>query len=687
MPYLNHWHLFIRKFIFLLVLLINQNGYCSIFKVDTSQVDTSFRAIELQLTVKGSEIISEHEAATEVFVQLKTKDGDHVPGVTIYIQGAKNDSIYRKSKTDSFGVSVFAIDNIKKGGPYNLTVFIRDNVYYADPVIFTYKVWAKNWIFIMIIGLAGGLSLFLLGMSQMSSGMQNAAGNKMRDILNKISNNRFVAVGIGAIITSIIQSSSATNVMLVSFVDSHLMKFRQTIAIILGAAIGTTITAQIIAFKITDYALIFVSIGLFAQLISKRNKVKETGRAVLGFGILFFGMHIMSESMIPLRSYQPFIDLLLRFENPVLGILAGAIFTALIQSSSAFIGILIILSMQSLISFEASASMIVGANIGTAITAILASINTNREAKQVALAHTLIKLLGAIFFIGLFLIFRSFIENRFSLFGELATSRQIANVHTIYNIILCILFIPFTNQVAWLVNRIFPLKESDSFLKLQFIDHNLIHAPSFAIEAARKEIQRMTKIVQYMVEKIIDPFMTRDTAVLKAIEKSEQEINFLRDNLNDFLVRLSQSPVGEDEVEEAFILMNVVGEYEQIADIVSQQLKLKAESWCANKYQFSKSGQEELLRYHQMTLKIIKKARKAYNDFDIAKARKLKQKYYNFRKEYFELERLHYERLVENIEETVSSSKTHLEIITLLRIISSHATNTARIVIRKGKIN
>ncbi len=225
------------------------------------------------------------------------------------------------------------------------------------------------------------------------------------------------------------------------------------------------------------------------------------------------------------------------------------------------------------------------------------------------------------------------------------------------------------------------------FLKLQYIDSNLLQAPSFAIEAARKEIDRMTSIVQDMVEQIIIPFMSREDKVLKDIEKSEKDINFLRDSLNDFLVRLSQSRIGEDEVEEAFILMNVVGEYEQIADIVSQQLKEKAKSWCLSKYQFSDKGKEELLRYHQMTLKIIEKARNAYTDFEIAKARKLKQKYNDFRKEYFELERLHYERLVENNEETVSSSKTHLEIITLLRIISSHATNTARIVLRKSKKN
>jgi phosphate:Na+ symporter len=518
----------------------------------------------------------------------------------------------------------------------------------------------------------------------MSHGLQGSAGNNMRNVLKKLTNNRFIAVGIGALITSIIQSSSATNVMLVSFVDSQLMKFKQTIGIILGAAIGTTFTVQIIAFKFTDYALIFVSFGLALHYISKNYKISEIGKGILGFGILFFGMHVMSEAMSPLRTYQPFIEIILSLEAPLIGILVGVFFTALIQSSGAFIGILIILSMQSLLSLDAAISLTIGANIGTAITAILASINTTREARQVALAHTLIKIVGAAIILSFIPSFTHFIQSLDSATtnGSFATPRQIANAHTIYNIALCLAFLPFTNSVAWLVNKIYPVGiiEEDKVL-IKYLDDSLFIAPTIAVDAARKELIRLMKEVEKMTAIIIKPFFEKDTTVFTSIETSEEKVNFLRDNINEYLVRLSRSDISEDTIEEAFTLMNAVREFEQIADVISTQLLKKAKTWCSGDFEFSEIGKKELKEYHLNTQNIIKKAIKVYQTLDIKKALKLKDKYYIYREEYFEFERQHYDRLKDNIEHTVASSKTHLELITLMRVISSHATNTARIII------
>ena len=391
--------------------------------------------------------------------------------------------------------------------------------------------------------------------------------------------------------------------------------------------------------------------------------------------------------MYPLRSFQPFIDFIVKLEKPVLGIIAGVLFTALIQSSSAFIGILIILAMQGLLSFDAAISLIIGANVGTAITAILASINTTREAQQVAYAHTLMKIIGATIFIILITVFTPLVEKLNFISQDVANPRQIANIHTIYNIILCTLFLPFTNKVAWLVNKLYPLKEkATGRLSLLYIDNNLIQAPAFALRAAREEVLRLMKNVEVMVEQIIEPFTLRENQILNSIDEMEEEVNFLRDQINDFLITLTQSNIGADEVEESFILMNVVREFEQMADIVSTQLKNKAQSWCDSDSEFSEAGREELEHYHQRTLGIIKNAEKVYRNFDIKKAQKLKEKYYDYRREYFELERQHYERLKKNVEETKASSRTHLEIITLLRVISSHATNTARVLIRKTEM-
>ena len=431
-----------------------------------------------QHTRVGSEVLS-------IAIQLSDNLDNSIDSVSIHLLYEGNKPCVFNSEylvTDSLGFAFIEFEPFIEVGDYNIKVVAESNSFILAQSELLISVRKSNWAFMLLIGLLGGLSFFLYGMHLMSNGLQNSAGNKMRQFLEKLTNNRLMAVSVGALITTVIQSSSATNVMLVSFVNSRLMRFRQTIGIILGAAIGTTITAQIIAFKLADYALVFVTIGLIMHFMSKKERLSEISRAILGFGILFYGMHVMSESMLPLRSYRPFIDVIISLENPVLGILAGTIFTALIQSSSAFIGIIIVLSMQGLLSVNASISLIIGANIGTSITAILASINTIREAKQVAIAHTLIKIVGA----SLILLFLPFFNHIISLLDtaetNIASPRQIANAHTLYNIFLFLVFIPFTNSLSVLVNKIYPLNETvDEGFSLSYIDESLLPTPDIAL--------------------------------------------------------------------------------------------------------------------------------------------------------------------------------------------------------------
>ena len=230
-----------------------------------------------------------------------------------------------------------------------------------------------NWI-LLITSLFGGLGMFLYGMEMMSDGMKVTAGNKMRTIMEKLTSNRFLAVGVGAFVTMVIQSSSATTVMLVSFVNSGLLSFAQGLGVILGSNIGSTVTAQIVAFKITDYAMVLIAIGAIMSLFSKKDTVKNIGFVILGFGLLFYGMKVMSDTMKPLRSNPTFNSILVSFENPFMGILAGAVFTALVQSSSATTGIVITLASGGSITLEAGIPLIFGANIGTCVTALLAGL-------------------------------------------------------------------------------------------------------------------------------------------------------------------------------------------------------------------------------------------------------------------------------------------------------------------------
>ncbi|MBN2349357.1 MAG: Na/Pi symporter [Bacteroidales bacterium] len=589
--------------------------------------------------------------------------------------------------TDSNGITSTNFQLGSKEGDYEISAKIH-SISDLNFVVFKATARKSNWVFMLVIGLMGGLALFLLGMNMMSEGLQKSAGDRMRTILSSLTQNRFIAMLVGTFVTMVIQSSSATTVMLVSFVNSKLMKFKQTIGIILGAAIGTTITAQIIAFKLTDYALLMVAFGFAIHMFSKNPRNKSIGEGILGFGILFYGMYIMSESMYPLRSYEPFINLLLKLENPLLGILVGALFTALIQSSSAFIGILIILGTQNLLTLEASVSMLIGANLGTAITAILASLNTSRESKQVALAHTLFKVFGALILVWWIPRFTELIANISNLGANTGDTfnnlpRQIANAHTVYNVLLTAIFLPFANSYSRFINFILPVKpEKRHEYEALYLDENLLKTPSLALNVAKQEVLEMIKIVRSMVEKILTPFMTRNTEVLKLIESEEKRTNFARDAINNYLLKITRENVDSNSIEEAFQMMYTVKEFEQIADIVSSTLKDKALSWCTNNYDFSTVGKEELIEYHTSTLKLIDYAYDLYQDVSLKKAKNMKKEYEEFRLKSFNLEKHHYERLKKEVEQSLASSNTHLELMTMFKLIGSHATNTARILLK-----
>ncbi len=593
--------------------------------------------------------------------------------------------------TDSLGLAEVYIILGSKEGMYEISAQLLD---YPETNFLIYKVFARktNWVFLLIAGLIGGLGLFLLGMNMMSDGMQNAAGDRMRSVISRITNNRFLAVGVGTFVTMVIQSSSATTVMLVSFVYSKLMKFRQTIGVILGAGIGTTITAQLIAFKLTDYSLLMIGIGFLLNSFTKSTVIRNIGKTILGFGILFFGMQIMSESMYPLRSFAPFIDSIVKLENPILGILVGALFTALIQSSSAFIGIMIVLATQGLLSLEASIPLLFGANIGTAITAILASLKTDREAKQVALAHTLIKVIGVLIFLFWIPQFAELariispkpnvINDEFSVLAA-TVPRQIANAHTVFNIVLTCLILPFTNVFARLIEKLLPVRiVEEPVLKTVYLDYGMVKNSSLALSLAKKETLRMGRLVQNMTEDIIIPYLVKKTEVLSEIKQKEEEVNFLRDQINDYILKITRENLNEERVNESFQLLYTVKEFEQIADIVSSIMISKAERWSKMDFNFSSEGKNEIVKYHTKTQKQLSRALEVFENVNLEKAKAMKVKYRGYRNMEIELEKQHFERLKNEIVETISSSKTHIELMTMLRAINGHATNIARILLK-----
>ncbi|MEE9432560.1 MAG: Na/Pi symporter [Melioribacteraceae bacterium] len=584
-----------------------------------------------------------------------------------------------------------------KAGNYEFSARIKNTSNENDIIYFKAIARGTDWIFFLVSGLIGGLALFLLGMEMMSEGMKKSAGGKLRTILGTLTNNRIIAVGVGTFVTMIIQSSSATTVMLVSFVQARLMTFAQSLGIILGADIGTTVTAQLIAFKLTDYALLFIGIGFAVMFFTNSKTAKNIGRVILGFGLLFFGMWIMSKAMYPLRTFNPFIEAISQLENPILGILVGALFTALIQSSSAFTGIIIMLATQGLVTLEAAIPLLLGANIGTSITAALASINTGREAKRVALAHTLFKLFGVVLFVWWIPYFADLVRMISPKASEGLTGvshladevpRQVANAHTIFNVALTIIVLPFTNIAAKWIERILPdIKEDEENgnLKTKYLEDSLISTPALALNLAKAEIILMATKVQKMVEEILPAFLKNNSQVLDTIRDQETEINFMNIKISKYLMKISQESYEEERADEVFQMMHSITELEQIGDIVAKSLIPLAEKKIDLNVNFSKEGQAEIEDFHLRTMKQLSRAVEVFKDVNLEDAQRMKKKHKKYRLMELELRRTHFDRLKNKVPESVESSEIHLELIDLLKRISSNSTNIARIFLELRK--
>ena len=554
---------------------------------------------------------------------------------------------------------------------------------------------AINWGF-LIMGLFGGLSLFLYGMSKMSDGLKKAAGNQMRKILATLTKNRVIALFVGAFVTMIIQSSSATTVMLVSFVQAQLMTYVQSIGIILGANIGTTITAQLVAFKLTDYALLMITVGFALTVFSKKESLRHIGEAILGFGILFFGMKIMSDSMYPLRSFQPFIDTMKGLENPFFGLMIGAAFTALIQSSSAFTGIVIVLAQQGLLTLEAGIPLILGANIGTCVTAGLASIGTIREAKRVALAHVLFNIGGVVIFVWLIPPLAELVRSLSSVSGlsgmeKLAaeTPRQIANAHTIFNISVGLIFLPFTGILAKQVYRILPRTEETKGIKpaLWDLDDSQIANPAIAIKLAQTEMLRMIKILSRMLDACFLPFINDEPkqdevyaqlSLIEGIDMREEKIDFLEEHITNYLFQVSRGELNALQAEEAFSLISMADNMESVGDIIHRNIVPLIYKKQALKEPFSKQGEKELVAFHTKVMKQMSRLSEAFSELNFEMAQKVLKKDIKYQNLEAEYRQAHMERVQKEKAESVETHKVHLELMDMLKQINVYIGNIAK---------
>ena len=473
--------------------------------------------------------------------------------------------------------------------------------------------------FTISMELFGGLAIFLYGMEKMGDALKIVAGEKMKEILGKLTVNRIAGLLTGLVVTAIIQSSSVTTVLLVGFVTADLMSLSQAIGVILGADIGTTVTAQIVAFKVTKYASLLISVGFVMIFVGKDETFKQYGHLIMGLGMIFFGMGLMSEAMKPLRTYDPFMDMMKSVDNPFIGILVSTLFTGLIQSSSATMGVVVALAMQGLISLEGGIALAFGANIGTCMTAGLASIGKPREAVRVAIAHVTFKIAGVALFVWIIPQLADFcrtispaypnLEGASRLAAEVP--RQVANAHTFFNVAMAMIFLPFANLFARFCEMVLPDAAPGSEEALaagaaggvyqpKYLDEQLISTPTLALGMVRREANIMADILEKMIAEVPNAVFKGDLAKMEELRKMDDRVDEIHKAITQYLSKVGSTNLPARVADEVLAAITVAGEMESIGDIIENNLSHLAEVCSKGKITLSPDVLTGLHEYHKL---------------------------------------------------------------------------------------
>jgi phosphate:Na+ symporter len=527
----------------------------------------------------------------------------------------------------------------------------------------------------LIFGIIGGLGLFLFGMKQLSEGLQKIAGNKIHQVLEALSKNPIKGILSGTAITTILQSSSATTVITIGFVNAGLLSLKQAISIIFGANIGTTITAQIISFNLNEYVLPMIGFGFAINMMAKRKSYQYIGSIMIGFGLLFLGLSTMSDALYPLRNDPIFLNLLVNVaEKPLLGILLAALITAIIQSSSATTAIILSLSIQGLIGLAAAIPFILGTNIGTCITALLASIGSSITGKRVALGHFLFNISGVIIFY-LFL-------NQFTFLSSLTDSsipRQIANAHSLFNIINTLILLPFIPYILKILTRILPGKEKIIKKGTLYLDKSLINTPSIALGQVTKELIRMANISMDMLENILTALLNNNERLIQDIYLKEDIINTIHREITRYLFLVSQKALSSKQSQSLTNLMNMSGHIERIADHIENIADL-AETKVNEKLTFSQKAEKDLKHIFAKVETSLKQAIKSLKEHNMEIAKIVTKREDEIDRIEEKLRNEHIDRLKKQICNP-ESGIIYIDILSNLERIGDHAYNISMMVL------
>lgn len=467
--------------------------------------------------------------------------------------------------------------------------------------------------FEIFTGIFGGLGLFLYGMKLMSDGLENIAGERLKGILEKITSNKIMGVLVGTIVTAVIQSSSATTVMVVSFVNAGLMSLVQATGVILGSNIGTTITAQIVSFNLEVVAPIFIGIGAILMLSSKKKKIKDIAVISVGFGILFMGMGLMSSSMKPIAELEIFKEIIIIMGRySILGVLVGVIMTAIVQSSSATTSILVALAAAGTIDMKIAFPIVLGCNIGTCVTAIIASLTANKTAKKAALLHLLFKIFGTIIFLPLSV----YVVKVVAYLTPNNLGRQVANAHTIFNIVITLVVLPISGYFVKFVNKVLPDEEEKEVCGAIYLDKKLLETPVVASTQVIKETIRMAKISRDNFQLAMKAFFYGDYENIKGVYENENIINTLEREITEYLIALSQHNLPKENAELVSEVYHTINDIERIGDHAENIVEL-ATSKFNNNIEMSKQALKEIEEIFEATLDSLDIAIKCFSNYDI----------------------------------------------------------------------
>jgi phosphate:Na+ symporter len=533
---------------------------------------------------------------------------------------------------------------------------------------------------LVLFSLLGGTALLLYGVRLVGEGLQRAAGTRLRHVLSTLTGNRFKALAVGAGVTAVLQSSSATTVMLVSFASAGLLSLRQTIGVILGADVGTTVTVQLLAFDLLAVSPLVVFVGWLMWTVG-RGTLRYVGQAVLGFGFLFLGMKLVSDGTAPLASNLLFRDLLAALTGqPLILFLVAAVFTALVRSSAAVIGLALSLAASGLMPLSGAIPIIFGANIGTAATALFAAIGQNAEALRVAAAHAAFKIVGVILFVPFAGLFTDLVARTAP-----DVPRQIANAHTLFNVILAAVFLPFTNIAADLFTRLVPDRATTSTGAI-YLNAQTIDTPAVALGQALRETLRMGDVVLQSLRDSLTVLERDDERLMRDVISRDDVIDTLEEDIKQFLIGVGQQSLTEEQAERETALIFVIANLEEIGDVIEKNFMELAAKKISGHHVFSQQGWSEIRQLYAKVVENLELAMSALASQDATIAEKIIRHKSVVNVLERQLRQTHIRRLHEGLRETIDTSSIHLDLLANLKRANSLVAGIAYAVLGRHAV-